>query len=131
MGWSFSWDKNFGRKNLIKQLRNPSRFRLETKILESVVLGNRHWFVAEDKDEVWIGLDLMEAGGGELGWGSLLLTERNAYEYTDCPLRFFKKAPCPPGCEQWRDRVRTASLPSEQHEPKTDLTCAANQTALF
>ena len=113
MGWLFSYDPGFGRKQLLEDLRSPRRFGEHIKLLQSSAVGNHHWYLAKttkpDGSEVtWIGLDLMQGGGRNQGWGYKDMSESMGPYYYDCPITYLDKASPAKGCAiEWRAKVRS------------------------
>lgn len=106
MGWSFNY---FGdKKYLVSQLRDPSRFTAGTKLLQACTVGNHHWYLAETNGRKWIGLDLMQGGGKNSGWGYKSMDESAGPYYFDCPVSYLDKADVAPGphAAAWREKVR-------------------------
>jgi hypothetical protein len=114
MGWTFNYYG--GKKELVAQLRDTSRFTAGTKLLQTRVIGNRHWYLAETNGKKWIGLDLMKGGMGS-GWGYKSMDESAGPYYFDCPVTYLDKADVAPGphAAAWREKVRSA------HQYKTSL----------
>lgn len=107
MGWTFRCDPSFGRKQLIEDLRRPSRFSEGTQLLQACAKGNNHWYLAKTGDKIWIGLDLMQGGGRNQGWGYKDMDESCGPNEVDCPISYLDKASEPRGyAEAWRQRVR-------------------------
>jgi len=107
MSWSFACDKSHGRKELIAELRRPSRFGEGTQLLQACAVGNHHWYLAKTGDTIWIGLDLMQGGGRTSGWGYKSMSESSGPCAVDCPISYLAKASEPTGCAiEWRRQVR-------------------------
>lgn len=111
MGWSFSCDRNHDKAALIAELRNPRRYGSQ-KLIKSSVVGNHHWYVAEitegpNAGKRYIGLDLMQSGYPQHGWGYKDLTASMGPCAVDCPIGFLDLAPDSGGFETaWREKVR-------------------------
>lgn len=107
MGWDFFNDRSMDRKRLVAYLRSPERIG-DAKMIRSRVVGNHHWYVVEDKAGRWIGLDLMQGGGRNSGWGYKAMDESVGPCYYDCPLSYLDLAPqSDVGYSAgWRDKVR-------------------------
>lgn len=109
MGWTFACNAGYGKKDLVADLRNASRFGETTEMLRSSVVGNNHWYLARNRDtgNVWIGLDRMQGGGRESGWGHKSMSEGCGPCYYDCPLSMLEQASEPTGYAiEWRQKVR-------------------------
>lgn len=123
MGWSFSCNTSHGRKDLIEQLRRPSRFGPDTELLQACAIGNHHWYLARTKGVTWIGLDLMQGGGRTMGWGYKNMDESCGPNYYDCPISYLDKASEPTGYAiAWRAEVcRQHALLAAIPTPKAGL----------
>ena len=112
MGWTFAYDRSFGRKELIAELRSPRRFGPQTQLLQACATGNHHWYLAKTtkptgEEVIWIGLDLMQGGGKTGGWGHKAMDESCGPCYYDCPISYLDKVSEPTGyAAAWRDEVR-------------------------
>ena len=110
MGWTFNCSRSFGKKELVAELRQQARFGECQRMIKSSAVGNHHWYVAEilATGERYIGLDLMQSGYPDHGWGYKDMTEGCGPCYYDCPLGFLDLVPNVPepyGAE-WREKVR-------------------------
>lgn len=108
MGWSFACSRSFGKKELVAELRDPVRFANQ-ELLQSSVVGNHHWYLARDKESgrTWIGVDLLQSGGKDEGWGYKSMSEHCGPCYYDCPLSFLAQASEATGyAADWREKVR-------------------------
>lgn len=134
MGWSFAYSRSYGRKELIAELRSPTRFGPNTQVLQACAIGNHHWYLAKTGDVTWIGLDLMAGGGRTGGWGYKSMDESCGPNYYDCPISYLDKANAPVGyAEAWRAEVRKqhalmAARPTP--EPGLVITYGAHQYKL-
>jgi len=107
MGWLFAYSTGYKKKNLVEDLRKPSRFGENTQLLQSCVKGNNHWYLAKTGDQIWIGLDLMQGGGRCQGWGYKDMDETCGPCQMDCPITYLDKASEPTGYAiEWRRNVR-------------------------
>lgn len=123
MGWSFNCSASIGRKQLIEQLRDPSRFSAGCTIVRSSVVGNHHWYLLRDpKGNVSIGLDLMAGGGKGSGWGYKSLDESSGPYYFDCPLSFLDEASAPTHyAAEWRESARKHHAAKAAIKPRAGL----------
>lgn len=92
MGWLFRCDPRYKRDDLIKDLRRPDRWSAGTTLLQACTKGNHHWYLAKTGDTIWIGLDLMQGGGRNQGWGYKDMDETVGPYQTDCPISYINKA---------------------------------------
>jgi hypothetical protein len=107
MGWSFAYSLGYDKAACIRDLRSPTRFGPQTKLLQACTVGNHHWYLAETEGVKWIGLDLLAGGGKESGWGHKSMDERSGPNYYDCPITYLDKASEPLGYAiEWRKAVR-------------------------
>jgi len=106
MGWLFGYSG--GRKELLARLADPSRFSTGYKILRSMPVGNNHWYLMESPSgKKTIGLDLMQSGGREHGWGYKSISEEMGPTEVNCPLWLIDNATAPERyAYEWRQRVR-------------------------
>lgn len=108
MGWSFAYSPAYDKKACIAELRAPSRFGPQTKLLKACISGNHHWYLAETNGVTWIGLDLLQGGGRTGGWGHKSMDESSGPYCYDCPLSYLDAASAPVGhAAAWRESVRT------------------------
>lgn len=124
MGWSFStaW---YNRRTMIQdRIRNQDWTNPETgvrhvhKVLAYCMRGNNLWKVVETfghKDGIetyhrkWIGLDMLQNGGYDHGWGYKDLDESCGPYQSNCPLAYLemvKEFPPVSYAIEWRERVR-------------------------
>ena len=109
MGWSFACSPNHGKKELVKQLRDKTRFSLGYVMIKSTVVGNHFWYLMQTPDgRITIGLDLMAGGGKQgMGWGYKGIHEEMGPCEHDCPLSYLDQASAPEGYAiEWREEVR-------------------------
>lgn len=107
MGWSFSCDRNHNKAALVQKLRDPKRYGAQ-RLIKSSVVGNHHWYVAELPGGLrYIGLDLMQSGYPQHGWGYKDMSASMGPCAVDCPIGFLDLAPDSGGYETaWREKVR-------------------------
>jgi hypothetical protein len=107
MGWTHACDPAFKKEDLLKELRDPDRFK-DWKITISRVVGSNHWYLMECDGTRMIGLDLMRSGGRTEGWGHKSMTEADEPYYYNCPLSLLKAASTPVNSNsvRWREEVR-------------------------
>lgn len=117
MGWSFFYDTNFKKKELVAYLLSQARLGPQLQVIKHAVVGNHLWTVIERTKEGeepvrFIGLDLMAPGGKDMGWGYKDLCENMGPAELDCPTSFFELAPEPESqfAKGWRDEVRVFHL---------------------
>ncbi len=112
MGWSFACDTSHGKKQLVESLRRPSRFGDNSKLLQACTVGNHHWYLArtthpDGTATTWIGIDLLQGGGRNSGWGYKSMDESCGPCQYDCPISYLAKASEPTGYAiEWRNKVR-------------------------
>jgi len=108
MGWSFAYDTSHNKAACVAELRSPSRFGPQTKLLKACTVGNHHWYLAETNGVTWIGLDLLQGGGKNMGWGYKSMDETCGPYCYDCPLSYLDAAPAPTTgyAGDWRLKVR-------------------------
>ena len=113
MGWLFSCNRSHDKAALIEELRRPSRYGDKQRLIKSTVVGNNHWYVAEivdgpDAGKRYIGLDKMQSGYPDHGWGYKDMCESMGPVEVNCPLGFLDLVPEPPEPygPGWRERVR-------------------------
>ena len=110
MGWLFSCNRGHDKATLVAELRRPSRYGDKQRLLKSTVVGNNHWYVAEilATGERYIGLDLMQSGYPDHGWGYKDLCESMGPNQVNCPLGFLDLVPNipEPYGAAWRERVK-------------------------
>lgn len=123
MGWSFACDTSHNKKACIAELRSPSRFGENTKLIRACTVGNHHWYLAETNGTKWIGLDLLQGGGKTMGWGYKSLDETCGPYVYDCPLAYIDEATAPATgyAGEWRLKVRA------HHARKTSSKAFAGQ----
>lgn len=106
MGWLFMCDPGVGRKQLVERLRRPDRFGENAKLLQACTVGNHHWYLVQTGDKVRIGLDLMQGGGRNQGWGYKDMDESCGPCQYDVPISYLAKAsPATGYAVAWRDEV--------------------------
>ena len=86
MGWSYSMNSSFGRKETIERLTAQSFWNDGCKVLAHRAVGNHLWILLEFNGVKTISLALMSSGGRESGWGYKLIDEAAGPCYYDCPL---------------------------------------------
>ena len=109
MGWLFSYDRSFGRKELIAERQSSYKDEPKYTLLKSIPAGNQLWSLLKHKEtnRTVIVLDLMQGGGKDEGWGYKTMSEDSGpYQY-NCPMSILKAAD-PPTSEysaEWREKV--------------------------
>jgi hypothetical protein len=124
MGWSFACSPRHGKKELVQQLRDQTRFSPGYKMLKSQVVGNHFWYLMETPDgRTTIGLDLMAGGGHQgMGWGYKGIHEEMGPCEHDCPLSYLEQASEPVGYAiEWRQEVRAYHAKRKAAKPHAGL----------
>lgn len=110
MGWSFTCDASFGRKQQIQQILSPAFWASEYTPLKSMVRGSRVWTLLSNKStgKKSISLTLVKGGGRGMGYGYKGLDETAHPYYYDCPLALLDQADPidSEGANEWRAKVR-------------------------
>lgn len=107
MGWSYSCDTSFKKKDQIERFRSPGQFTNWT-LIDSRVVGNHFWGLLENGGQRTIWLALMSGGGKRMGWGYKDMSEDSGPYHYDCPLSLLDKctAPANENAAKWRELVR-------------------------
>jgi len=103
MGWVFC-DK-WTTKNLVVQyLKSSNRF--EGQLIKSTMVGNHHWYIVENNQERYIGLDVLKCERGVYGYKDMC-ESMSPFHY-DCPLGYFNLVPKVPNefAVEWREKVK-------------------------
>lgn len=108
MGWLFKCDPHYGKKELVADLRKPSRFSEGYTLVKASTVGNHHWYLLKSADgNHIIGLDLLQGGGRNQGWGYKDMDESCGPCYYDCPISYLDYPAEPKGyAVGFREKVR-------------------------
>ena len=109
MGWLFSYDRSFGRKELIAERQSSYRAEPKYTLVKSIPTGNQLWSLLRHKEtsRTVIVLDLMEGGSSDEGWGYKTMSEDSGPYHYNCPMSILKAAD-PPASKysaEWREKV--------------------------
>lgn len=122
MGWSFSWNVNEGKKELVERLVNRG-FSPGYKMLEHKVVGNNLWYIfSRPDDSKSIGLYRLQPGGrSDEGWGYKGVGEDSGPGEFDCPIAFIQKCDPPQTdyAREWREKMM--QLDARKKELKKSL----------
>ena len=122
MGWSFSWNVNEDKKNIVERLVNRG-FSPGYKMLEHKVVGNNLWYIFSRPDgSKSIGLYLLQRSErSDEGWGYKGVGEDSGPGEFDCPIAFIQKCDPPQTdfAREWREKMM--QLDARKKELKKSL----------